>query len=97
MAEFMSDFVTYDVDPIYTTGVEETLVRATEEEVVLHVEACEWARYFRAYHPRVGYLLACSTDEAAYQAFNPRLRLQRTGTLMEGGTVCDFRVYAVDD
>jgi hypothetical protein len=97
VAEFMSDFVTYDVDPIYTTGVKETLVRASEEEVVLHVEACEWARYFRAFHPRVGYLLACSTDEATYRAFNPRLRLQRTGTLMEGAPICDFGVYAVDE
>jgi hypothetical protein len=97
VAEFMTDFVTYDVDPIYTTGVKETVVRASEKEVVLYVEACEWARYFRAFHPEVGYLLACSTDEAAYWAFNSRLRLQRTHTLMEGGPVCDFRVYAIDE
>lgn len=40
--------------------------------------------------------MACSTDEAAYRAFNDSLRLQRTSTLMEGGQVCDFRVRAVD-
>jgi len=39
--------------------------------------------------------MACSTDEAAYKAYNPSLRLQRTGTLMEGYDQCDFRIYAV--
>jgi hypothetical protein len=34
----------------------------------------------------LGYLMACSTDEAAYRAFNDTLRLQRTSTSMEGGT-----------
>lgn len=57
---------------------------------------CEWARYFQERHPRVGYLMACSTDETAYRAFNPSLRLQRTQTLMEGGALCDFRIYATE-
>jgi hypothetical protein len=41
--------------------------------------------------------MACSTDETAYRAFNENLRMQRTSTLMEGGEVCDFRIFAVDD
>jgi predicted hydrocarbon binding protein len=71
------------------------LVSKTAREAVLHVRECEWARYFRERHPQVGYLMACSTDEAAYRAFNPGLRLQRTQTLMEGADFCDFRVHAV--
>ena len=51
---------------------------------------------FRERHPGVGYLVACSTDEVDYRAFNEKLRMQRTSTLMEGGEVCDFRIYAVD-
>ncbi len=65
--------------------------------MALTVTQCEWARYFRERHPLVGYLMACSTDEAAYRAFNPALRLQRTSTLMEGGQVCDFRIYAASE
>jgi hypothetical protein len=42
-------------------------------------------------------MVACALDNAIYRSFNSRIRLQRTSTLMEGGTECDFRVYAVDD
>ena len=42
-------------------------------------------------------MLACSLDNAAYKSFDPRIRLQRTCTIMEGGEICDFRVYALDE
>jgi hypothetical protein len=80
---------------MFSAGLEVELVRASETEVVTRVVECEWARYYRERHPRVGYLLACSVDNAAYRSFNERIRLQRTTTLMEGGSACDFRVYAV--
>ena len=80
---------------MFTAGLTVDLVRASETEVVTRVTACEWARYYRERHPRVGYLLACSVDNAAYGLLNERIRLQRTCTLMEGGEVCDFRVYAL--
>lgn len=79
---------------IFTAGLEVELVRASGTEVVTRVVECEWARYFGERHPRVGYLLACALDNAAYRSFNEQLRLQRTSTLMEGGEECDFRVYA---
>lgn len=78
---------------IFTAGLEVKFIRASETEVVTCVVECEWARYFRERHPRVGYLLACALDNAAYRSINDRLRLQRTSTLMEGGDGCDFRVY----
>jgi hypothetical protein len=78
---------------VFTAGLEVEFVRASETEVVTRVVECEWARYYRERHPRVGYLLACALDNAAYRSVNDRLRLQRTSTLMEGGSVCDFRVY----
>lgn len=81
---------------MFSAGLEVEFVRASETEVVTRVVECEWARYYRERHPRVGYMLACSLDNAAYRSFNDRLRLQRTSTLMEGGTECDFRVYAVE-
>lgn len=98
VAEFLSDVTSEPEEAnIFTAGLEVEHVHASEREVVLHIKACEWARYFQERHPQVGYLMACSTDEAAYRAFNENLRLQRTSTLMEGGQVCDFRIYAVGD
>jgi hypothetical protein len=79
---------------IFSAGLEVELIRSSATEVVTRVTECEWARYFRERHPSVGYLLACSIDNAAYRCYNDRLRLQRTTNLMEGGTQCDFRVYA---
>ena len=80
---------------IFAAGLEVEFIRASDTEVVTRVTECEWARYYRERHPRVGYMLACSLDNAAYRSVNGRLRLQRTSTLMEGGKACDFRVYAL--
>jgi hypothetical protein len=81
----------------FTAGLEVELVRASETEVVNRVVECEWARYYRERHPTVGYLMACSVDNAAYRSANERIRLQRTTNLMEGGDHCDFRVYALPE
>lgn len=95
VAEFMADLTARPQQPdIFTAGLDQEIVRASEREVVLHIKACEWARYYRERHREVGYLMACSTDEIAYRAFNSALRTQRTSTLMEGGSLCDFRIYS---
>lgn len=86
-----------DTPNLSTAGLEIEVVSKTKRESVTNIRECEWARYFRDRHPRVGYLMACSTDEASYKAFNPSLRLQRTGTIMEGSDKCDFRIYAVTE
>jgi predicted hydrocarbon binding protein len=94
VAEFLSDFIAAPKEAnLFTAGIESQVVKVSEHEVVLHIKECAWARYFRERHPQVGYLMACSTDEVAYRAFNENLRMQRTSTLMEGGQVCDFRIY----
>lgn len=98
VAEFLSEFISEPKEAsLFTAGLESQIISVSEKEVVLHVSECEWARYFRERHPQVGYLMACSTDEAAYRTFNEKLRMQRTSTLMEGGAVCDFRIFEVSD
>ena len=96
VAQFMADWLATPTEPdIFTAGLEIEVIQASDRESVTHVRECEWARYFRDHHPRVGYLIACSTDEVAIKSFNEHLRMQRSSTLMEGGEVCDFRIYAV--
>lgn len=95
--EFIEGFTAEDDTPnLFTAGQQIELISKTEREAVLYVRECEWARYFQERHPSVGYLIACSSDEASYKSFNTSLRMQRTSTLMEGGEVCDFRIYAID-
>lgn len=100
VAEFLSGRLSrFSSEPdeadMFTAGLEVEVIRGSEREVVTRVEECEWARYYQERHPGVGYLLACSLDNAAYRSFNESIRLQRTSTLMEGGEFCDFRVYAI--
>jgi len=86
-----------DKPGIYSAGLEIEKVNSSDNESVIRVKECEWARYFKERHPGVGYLVACSTDEAYIRGFNPSLRMQRTSTLMEGGQFCDFRFYVIED
>jgi hypothetical protein len=85
-----------EIHDMHSAGLEVEVISSSGDEIITHVQECEWARFYRERHPRVGYLLSCSCDDAAYRAMNPRLRLQRTSTLMEGGDKCDFRIFAVN-
>lgn len=97
VAEFIEYFTSEpDTPSLLTAGLQMEVISKSAGEAIAFVRECEWARYFRERHPRVGYLMACSTDEAEYRAFNPSLRLRRTGTIMEGSDCCDFMVYAVE-
>ena len=96
--DFIKNFTSEEKTPnLFTAGLAMRVISKSEREAVVYVRECEWARYFQERHPQVGYLMACSTDEAAYRAFNPNLRLQRTETIMEGSDKCDFRIFAVDE
>jgi hypothetical protein len=98
----VEEFIEYitaepDTNDIFTAGLEIEVISVAPREAITHIHECEWARYFQDHHPQVGYLMACSTDEVAYKAFNKDLILQRTQTIMEGGEYCDFRTYAPDE
>jgi hypothetical protein len=97
-AEFLRVFTVQPDQPsMHTAALESELIRATDQEVVIHIKECEWARYFQQRNPEVGYLLICSMDEISYRAVHPSIRMQRTSTLMEGGELCDFRIYSVNE
>ena len=38
-----------------------------------------------------GYCLSCSRDAAFAEGFNPKIKMSRTQTVMEGAPYCDFR------
>ena len=40
----------------------------------------------------LGYELSCGRDFAMIKGFNPRMRLTRTKTIMQGDECCDFRI-----
>ena len=80
---------------IYSAGVETKIIKGSRTEILMHITECEFARYYRENHPRVGYMMACSLDHASYSSANKNIWLQRTSTIMEGGKTCNFRIYSV--
>jgi hypothetical protein len=78
-------------------ALEIEVLRQTDREYDFNVTRCRYAEMYRALGiPELGGLLSCNRDFALGDGFNPRLRLTRTRTIMEGAPHCDFR-YRLDD
>lgn len=65
-------------------------VEEAEKSVEARVTECLWAKTFReANASDVGYVVICHPDFAAASAFNPKMKLMRTKTLMKGDEYCN--------
>jgi hypothetical protein len=97
MAKRLATFRNVDqVDDLFTAALTRKIVHISRQEINWTVKECEFSRYFLERHPRVGYLIACSSDNALYQSFNPHIRLQLSSSLMEGCELCRYKIYAIE-
>ncbi|MCU0559608.1 MAG: L-2-amino-thiazoline-4-carboxylic acid hydrolase [Desulfobacterales bacterium] len=72
-----------------------TFLEETERSLAFDVTRCGYAELYRTLGIlELGYCLSCSRDEPFVQGFNPRIRLARTQTIMQGAPFCDFRFEA---
>ena len=68
------------------------VVEDTERVFEIRVTECIWAKTFREENAAdIGYATVCHRDLATCQAFNPKIKLVRTKTLMQGDDCCDHR------
>lgn len=68
------------------------VLRQDDERFDFNVTRCRYAEMYRALGiPEVGALLSCNRDFALIEGFNPDVELERTQTIMQGATHCDFR------
>lgn len=68
------------------------VVRATEEHFDYKVHRCRYAETYREMGlGKIGHLLSCNRDGVFCEGYDPRIRLERTQTLMEGAAYCDFK------
>lgn len=58
---------------------------------VTYCPKCEMAKKLGA--EKLMYLLACCTDHYSSKGFNENIVFERTQTLMQGGSCCDFCFY----
>ncbi len=67
-------------------------LESTECSLSFDVTRCAYADLYERLGMReLGFCLSCSRDEPFARGFNPRLRLVRTRTIMQGASSCDFR------
>lgn len=73
-------------------ALEIEVIEEGEKVFAFNVTRCRYAEMYRGLGiPGLGPILSCSRDFALIEGFNPRIRLNRTQTLMEGAPFCDFR------
>jgi hypothetical protein len=68
------------------------VLKATDTEFHYNVRRCRYAETYREMGlGPVGHLLSCNRDAAFCVGYDSRIKLERTQTLMQGASHCDFR------
>jgi hypothetical protein len=93
----VKDLVTFaanmkNVPPLIQHALETEIVQETPEAFEYRVTKCLWAKMFREQDAGdIGYAMICYPDYAVAKGLNPKLKLIRTETLMEGDDSCRLR------
>jgi fumarate reductase iron-sulfur subunit len=73
-------------------ALEFDVLEMNEKGLSFNVTRCRYAELYEQMGVKeFGYCLSCNRDEPLTKGFNPRMRLVRTQTIMEGADYCDFR------
>ncbi len=96
-----NDLATWTADlrnptPLYRNALTYKLVADAPTAVEARITECLWAKMFReADAADIGNACLCQTEFAALKAFNPKIKLTFTKTLMQGNDCCNPR-YVVE-
>jgi hypothetical protein len=73
-------------------AVQYEIIELTPEKIAMNVTQCRYAEMYRELGiEELGFTLSCTRDFALVEGFNPRIKLERSQTIMEGAEHCDFR------
>lgn len=68
------------------------LLAQTREHFEFNITRCGYAEMYHAMGVGdIGHLLSCQRDGLFCEGYDPRIRLSRTQTIMQGASHCDFR------
>jgi len=71
--------------------------RKTDTEYDFDVVRCRYAEMYREMGlGEIGHLLSCQRDGSFCEGYDPKLKMKRTQTIMQGASHCDFR-YTYED
>ncbi|MBR2815460.1 MAG: L-2-amino-thiazoline-4-carboxylic acid hydrolase [Reyranella sp.] len=83
-----------DVMPLWTKGgaLEIEVKEQTDASFAFNVVRCRYAETYKAMGlGEIGHLLSCNRDGAFCEGYDPKLKLERTQTIMQGASHCNFR------
>jgi hypothetical protein len=83
-----------DVMPLWTKGgaLEIEVQEKTDTSFVFNVVRCRYAETYKAMGlGEIGHLLSCNRDGAFCEGYDPKLKLERSQTIMQGASHCDFK------
>lgn len=70
----------------------------TDKRYRYDVVSCKYAEMYRDMGlGEIGHLLSCQRDATFCEGYDPRLKLKRTQTIMEGASHCDFDYTMVEN
>jgi len=73
-------------------ALEVEVLQSTPTAFDFNVRRCLYAEMYRAMGiAELGAVLSCNRDAAFCDGYDPKLRLTRTQTIMQGASHCDFR------
>ena len=83
-----------DVMPLWTKGgaLEIDVREQTDTTFAFNVVRCRYAETYKAMGlGEIGHLLSCNRDGAFCEGYDPKLKFERTQTIMQGASHCNFR------
>ena len=73
------------------------VITLSKTEYVYNITRCRYAEMYKAIGMAdLGVILSCGRDFELVSGFNPKMKLTRTKTIMEGCDCCDFRISLSD-
>lgn len=70
------------------------VVSEDDHSICQNLTKCAYVQmYERIGMKELGYTLSCLRDEYFYKGFNPKMKMTRSKTLMNGDDCCDFGFY----
>src|SRR5437899_2318098 len=93
MADFIKLYALWTRDG----SLEIDVLTADDQRFDFNVTRCRYAEMYRAMGlGEIGHLLSCNRDGVFCQGYDPKLKLERTQTIMQGASHCDFK-YRYED
>jgi hypothetical protein len=83
-----------DVMPLWTKGgaLEIDVQEQSDTSFRFNVTRCRYAETYKAMGlGEIGHLLSCNRDGAFCEGYDPKLKLERSQTIMQGASHCDFK------